>query len=507
LIRVWGGGLLEPDYFYHCCNERGIMVWQDFPMGNANHDSWPQDVWQATAAMNIYRLRNHPSLAIYCGGNEFNPYSLGNSTMMGILEGLITDLDGSRLFMRSTPDRGSEHTYPDMDPTWYQYEYSLVPYMAETGIHNFADAKTIREEVSADELNKPITGIFKESFKDRYPEFFYHFTEYSPSRIPRMLSRASQIVDISEPMVEDLTQASQVGAGEFYQIFSEILQANYPVTTGLMPWVFKRPWTLVAIQTVDATGQPTAPYYFLKRTYEPTHVMVQLSHLMWAKNESIPITAKILHEEHYPLYNLQVHVSIYDKKFAPVKTFKENVDVNTGPSVTTLQLGEFGIPSYFEESFFYIMAELKDQNNKRLSRSVYWPRCLERMNDQQYRQEYRSEPQPALTFDKGPWLKDQVAETSTELELELISTEKRQKDRRRVNVRVRNQGKSPAWPVRFDIDGIKRSFYANDNYFWLAPGEEKEIEINVLLREPETGKSMSVTVETWNADKVVKSIE
>jgi beta-mannosidase len=41
------------------------------------------------------------------------------------------------------------------------------------------------------------------------------------------------------------------------------VQGNYPVTTGLMPWVFKRHWPVIAIQLIDWFGNAGAPYYFL----------------------------------------------------------------------------------------------------------------------------------------------------------------------------------------------------------------------------------------------------
>ncbi len=502
LLRVWGGGLIEPEYLYQCCNERGIMVWQDFPMGNADHDTWPQDVWQAQAMMNVFRLRNHPSLALYCGGNEFNPYSLGNSMIIGILEGIITDFDNTRPFLRTSPDRGSIHTYPDMDPTWYQYEYPLVPFIAETGIHNFADAKTLREYIDNVEFEKPITKIFDPSFKERYPDFCHHFTEYNSSRIPRMLSRASQIIDISAPYIDELAEATQIGAGEFYQILSEITQANYPVTTGLMPWVFKRPWTLVAIQTIDATGHPTAPYYFIKRTYEPTHVMVQLPQLLWAKGEKIPIVAKVLHAPDKALSNLTLKVEVLDDRFQSQWQKMEIVTVEAGPSVTTVDLGKFSIPEKFVDNFFFIIAEISDSAGKLISHATYWPRCLKIMENVEFRTKYRAEPQPAMTFDKGPWLKNQVAKNKTKLDLKILSAEHISKDRSIIKIRIRNSGKKAAFPVRLEINGVKRAFFADDNYFWLAAGEERDLIINALWREKLINQKVTISIESWNAKSV-----
>ena len=50
-----------------------------------------------------------------------------------------------------------------------------------------------------------------------------------------MLSRASHIDNMAKPTLETIAEATQIGAGEFYQVMSEGIQSNYPVTTGLMP--------------------------------------------------------------------------------------------------------------------------------------------------------------------------------------------------------------------------------------------------------------------------------
>ena len=103
LIRVWGGGLIETDEFYKLCNELGIMVWQDFPIGNQDTPDYPQDAWEAQVVQNIFRLRNQPSLVVWCGGNEFNPYSFGNTASIGIIERNLDIFDKSRFFCADYP--------------------------------------------------------------------------------------------------------------------------------------------------------------------------------------------------------------------------------------------------------------------------------------------------------------------------------------------------------------------------------------------------------------------
>lgn len=72
MLRVWGGGIYEDDYFYDLCDEYGILVWQDFmfacsiyPAEGALLENIRQE-----AIDNVRRLRNHPSIAIWCGNNE-----------------------------------------------------------------------------------------------------------------------------------------------------------------------------------------------------------------------------------------------------------------------------------------------------------------------------------------------------------------------------------------------------------------------------------------------------
>ncbi|KAF9490586.1 glycoside hydrolase family 2 protein [Pleurotus eryngii] len=72
MVRLWGGGVYEPDVFYDICDELGILVWQDFQFACGvypAHDEFVENV-RKEAEDNVRRLRHHPSIALFCGNNE-----------------------------------------------------------------------------------------------------------------------------------------------------------------------------------------------------------------------------------------------------------------------------------------------------------------------------------------------------------------------------------------------------------------------------------------------------
>src|SRR5690606_25975045 len=176
----------------------------------------------------------------------------------------------------------------------------------------------------------------------------HHFTEYGPGRVPRMLSRASHITDMSDPTLEEVTEASQVGAAEWYQIVSENMQGNYPVTTGLMPWVFKRHWPVIAIQMMDWFGQAAAPYYFMKRTYEPVHIALHLDRLLWAPGEKLGVETRLINGN-YSTQQGKISVVILDDTFKQLWKKEQAVSAQTGPSVTSLKFESFQIPNDYRD--------------------------------------------------------------------------------------------------------------------------------------------------------------
>ena len=74
-LRVWGGGIYETDDFYDLCDERGIVVWQDFIGACANYPASDRDFvqnYRAEIAYNLRRMSPYASAVIYCGNNEID---------------------------------------------------------------------------------------------------------------------------------------------------------------------------------------------------------------------------------------------------------------------------------------------------------------------------------------------------------------------------------------------------------------------------------------------------
>ena len=84
MLRVWGGGFPERDWLYDLCDEKGVLVWQEFPMSSSGMDNCPPRDEESIRAMAqiaesyIGRLQHRACLATWCGGNELEDNLAGH---------------------------------------------------------------------------------------------------------------------------------------------------------------------------------------------------------------------------------------------------------------------------------------------------------------------------------------------------------------------------------------------------------------------------------------------
>ena len=127
MLRIWGGGFFEKDIFYELCDQKGLLIWHDFMFACAmypGNEAFLNNVRQETID-NIKRLRNHPSIALWCGNNEnyigwkdwkwSKNYSKKDSASLWfdyeklyhqLLPEVVEVYDGSRFYWPSSPKYG-----------------------------------------------------------------------------------------------------------------------------------------------------------------------------------------------------------------------------------------------------------------------------------------------------------------------------------------------------------------------------------------------------------------
>ncbi|EJF55724.1 glycoside hydrolase [Dichomitus squalens LYAD-421 SS1] len=186
MVRLWGGGVYEPDVFYDICDELGVLVWQDFQFACGvypAYDSFVQSV-RAEVEDNVKRLRHHPSIAIFCGNNEGASSSSPHASLcahvrpdyqMVLQWGGIDALPARVLYEEVFPAVVAEHCDPPIpyhrgspyggkgwdtaDPTmgdvhqwniwggkewpWQEYPFNGGRFVSEFGIPSFPDVKTV----------------------------------------------------------------------------------------------------------------------------------------------------------------------------------------------------------------------------------------------------------------------------------------------------------------------------------------------------------------------------
>ena len=88
MIRVWGGGRYEPDWFYDMCDALGLMVWQDFMFSGSLYPATPAFLDEVAAEVReqAARLHHHPCIALWCGDNA----------LIGALNGTLDWFDPKR---------------------------------------------------------------------------------------------------------------------------------------------------------------------------------------------------------------------------------------------------------------------------------------------------------------------------------------------------------------------------------------------------------------------------
>lgn len=493
-LRPWGAGLIETDDFYDLCDELGIMVWQETLFANGIYDGSKMDVWRDTMRRSVCRIRNHPSLAVYCGGNEFDPDLPENKDIIEEITAICDELDPEREFRPASPYGGDNHSYlvnwmGGQPYTSYTQDHSVA-------ITEFSQASppimdTLRRMIPEDAL-----AVFPPDLPDPIDRYDYKTWgrdgvkrgESAFSILDAHLSGITNIMfpplsDAGKPRdMEEFVDYLQTTQGLLTQFGIDVWRSRFPRCTAAMSWVFNVIFPdSMSWSYVDYFGAPKRSYYYQKRAFEPLHVTASFDQLFNPSGSALRIHRAVINEHLCAQENLSVITRLYDCHLALLASDTKKISVQAD-DVRNLSSFRYDIPQDMPDQVLFLCVELRDESGKLLSRSHYCPR----VGTPQVRMPYLAE---------GPWISD-VKKASTTLEASAIYGPDE------VKVTVRNTGDLPAFQVYLHAPQMDHVLRYSDNCFWLDAGESKEIVIQSFEAFPEV-----IEVSAWNVEKRTVGIE
>ncbi len=290
ILRVWGGGVYEQEYFYDYCDRHGIMVWQDFMMACQVIPTDERMIKNVTAEFTwaIKALRNHSSLVLWSGDNE-NDGGLccadidpaNNYITRTLIPGLLLLHDPHREYLPSSPYIDSENfrrlqkginLLPE-DHLWGPRDYfkadfyrdSKACFVSETGYHGCPSPASLRKMID----EKALWPYDNE-------QWTLHSSDYmgNNGRITMMANHMMQLFGEIPDNLEDFSLASQISQAEAFKYFIERIRTAIPRKGGIIWWNLLDGWPQVSDAVVDYNFDKKLAFDYIKTSQQPFCIML-----------------------------------------------------------------------------------------------------------------------------------------------------------------------------------------------------------------------------------------
>lgn len=290
MIRVWGGGQYESHDFYDLCDEKGILIWQDFMFSCALYPATPEFLANVKEEVThqVKRLRDHACIALWCGNNEclgaLNWFDVSRRNRDRYLvdydrlyEGTIGQAvdvaDPTRLYWPSSPCGGRgdysdcwhEDSRGDMHywRVWHENAsidayFDVTPrFCSEFGYQSFPSLDTIATYAPECQFN--VTAPIMEHHQ-RHPG--------GNSKITEMMTRDFRVPE----GFGNFVFLSQVQQGLAIKSGVEFWRHLQPICMGTLYWQLNDVWPVCSWSSLEYTGKWKALHYMAKRFYAPVMV-------------------------------------------------------------------------------------------------------------------------------------------------------------------------------------------------------------------------------------------
>ncbi|MBF0244615.1 MAG: glycoside hydrolase family 2 protein [Planctomycetes bacterium] len=297
MIRVWGGGIFEEEYFYEICDELGLCVWQDFLFAcNAyplDEPAFRENV-EIESAENVKRLQHHACIALWCGNNELElgwkkgwgligedwqygafghmPCSLHSDFFDRALNEIVVTHDGTRDYWPGSPhspqgDRKDSNNPDCGDAHLWDVNMGNAPFAFYQGCFHRFISEFGFQSLPGPRLLEKVTAEEDRNFTSRIMD--YH--QRMPAGNPTILHQLARHLPLPSSFALSLW-ATQILHAILLETAIGHWRRNTPRTMGVLNWVLNDQWPAMTNATLDAEGNWKASHYALKRLYSPVLV-------------------------------------------------------------------------------------------------------------------------------------------------------------------------------------------------------------------------------------------
>jgi len=314
ILRIWGGAPVNKSSFYEICDELGILVWQDFPLACLPYTDDPHylETLDQESRSIIESLKPHPSVVLWCGGNELlNRWSgmTDQSLPLRLLNRNCFELDPGRPFIPSAPIEGMGHghyLFRDSNTgieAWESFQNAQCTAYSEFGMPAPAALDYLRQFIPEEQLVYPPQG-------DAWTK---HHASNAWVVEPESWMCQSIIEHYFGPSnnLETLLNNGRILQGIGYQGLYEEARRQKPYCSMALNWCFNEPWPTAANNSL--LSWPAIPKPALEKVREacrPVLFSARVKKAKWRANECFQAELWILNDSNHTVEAGIVSISV-----------------------------------------------------------------------------------------------------------------------------------------------------------------------------------------------------